>query len=52
MSQKQINTVTLAALAEWANTRTKASFKTWLLSMKSGGRYWGADETLEDAPNA
>lgn len=52
MSQKQICDITLAALAEWAASNSKESYKIWVCSMKKSGRYWGADETLEDAPNA
>lgn len=51
MSQQQICVTTLAALSAWAASNTKESYKTWVCAMKRTGRYWGADETLEDCPH-
>jgi hypothetical protein len=52
MTQQQINSVTLAALAEWASSNSKATFGAWCFAMKQRGFFWGADETLDEVPSA
>lgn len=49
MSKEQ---TTLSALSAWIESNTKETYKTLVCAMKRAGKYWNADETLEDAPNA